>query len=622
MMPPIKKETLYSEDIFLRFCARDEFDGEKLGKNATMDLLKAAEKDELIAPLLVEKVKRKKDDGSEEEIDIRYYSPFQIFLVAALIHNDIDEGELRSPDHKEWYKERGTRYITWGNGSSSWVEHYKAKRGEDPETMEHNIFSVADDFHKVVKLIHGLSPEDRYEYMHDNRRLFTRAPILTYNLDSVREDKAAYLEAYGINQSRLKRTIANVGSIATRMDPLERWFPYIQKHSRVRKDKLKGLAAVAQDLYGFCDIGYNLMEIAYGEKLPPLLDFLHPDIRPYMMEKAEYAGGEDIQAIKTAFQKLVEWAQKNKDLIDELAPTIEYEKLDTTLTKVGDNIKDYQERYGDVRYVGSTRRIKPETKKLTDLDEQTKKWAESLTKQHIDIEEKERKLTGDDRDLILAREIAFAIERRLGDVGRAVSDIAYRLAEATWPLTHKTEREKEMAKMPALEEFNKSIDRTDAEYERKYHEFWRKGLKEYEKPYQEKIDYLDNTRNELHKIGGETRLVFCAACRKNPVQLHYAHLDQQVSNEAVCDGCIEIEKKKAISGTAEERKRMKYAEWFCDYCGKKVLLKFAIGNTISVTTLNQVPIQMSLRYGRMDLQAKCPECEETSERPIDWGWIS
>jgi DNA-directed RNA polymerase subunit RPC12/RpoP len=77
-----------------------------------------------------------------------------------------------------------------------------------------------------------------------------------------------------------------------------------------------------------------------------------------------------------------------------------------------------------------------------------------------------------------------------------------------------------------------------------------------------------------------------------------------------------------MSGSAEDRKKMKYAEWHCDYCGTKVLLKFAVGNTISVTTLNDVPIQVTLKYGQMELQAQCPKCKETSERPIDWGWLA
>ncbi len=618
-MSPINKEQLYSEETFIHFCERDEFSGRKLPRRVSKEFLLAAEKDGLIVPLLIEKGKRKKEDGTDEEVDIRYYSPFQIFLVAGLINNEIDGDELRSPDNWDWYKEKGTRYITWGDGSSSWVEHYKAKRSDEPQPMEYNIFAIADDFHKVIHLIHGLKAEDRYERIGENRRLFTRAPLLAYNLDSIEK---SYVDQYGLNPVRLKRVIAAVGSLATGMDPLERWFNYIQRHSRTRRDQLKGLASVAQDLYGFCDIAYEIMEKGYAEKLPPLLDFLHPDIKPYLMERAEYASGEDIKAISAAFNKVRDWIKGNADLIEELRPAIEREKLDDALSKIEVRINDYEKRYGDRRYVGSTRRFKPEDKKLEELDDYTKYWAQNLFQQRLKIDEKKGKVSEKDQKEILAYEIAFSIERTLDDIGRSVSNIAHQIAEATWPLHYKAEREKELSHVPALKEFGEKVPRTDPEYARKHHEFWTKGMKEYEKPHQERLDRLDRVRSELHGIGGQTRLAFCAACRKNPVQLHYAHLDRQISHEAVCDECLESEKKKAMSGTAEERKKMKYAEWLCDYCGAKVLLKFAVGNTISVTTQNNVPIQLSLEYGRLDLQAKCPDCGETSDRPIDWGWIS
>jgi len=619
-MPPVKKETLYSEDYFLRFCARDEFDGLKLGKDASAEFLRAAEKDGLIVPLFVEKGKRKTEGGSEEEIDIRYYSPFQIFLVAAFINNDIDEGVLCSPDNKEWHKERGTRYIAWGTGSSSWVEHFAPKRNEEPQPMEHNIFSIADDFHKVAKLIHGLFPEDRFEYMNDNRRMFTGAPVLAYNLDPVREGKAAYIEQYDLNQNRLKRIIASVGSIATRMDPLERWFPYIQKHSRVRKDQLKGPAAIAQDLY---DIGYDLMEIAYGEKLPQLLDLLHPDIKPYMMDRAEYASGEDIKAITAAFDKLQKWIKKNGDLIEDLKPAIEREKLDQAIVEIKTRIADYDKRYGDRRYVGSTRRRVAETMKLDELDIETRKWAENLFQQTVKIEEEREKVSEEDKALILAHEISFAIERGLDHLGRAVSDIPYKMAEATWPLDHKTKYEMEMTHMPALKEFGEKVPRTDPEYARKHHEFWSKGMKEYEKPYQDKLDRLDLARKELHGIGGQTRLVFCAACRKKPVRLRYGHTDDKITSEVVCDECLKKETKKIMVGTEEDRKKMKYAEWRCERCDA-VLLKFALGNTIAVRTQNDTAIQVELDYGHVEMQARCPKpkCGHLNERPLDWGWIS
>lgn len=620
-MPPIRKENLLPEDSFIHYCQRDELDGQKLHARVTPAFLRAAEKDALIVPLHVEKQKLKQGE-IEEEIDVRFYSPFQIYLVAGLIENDIDEdGYLRDPENKDWQKQQNTRYIKWGGWSAFNADIYQKKRGEEPDHLG-NHFTVADEFHRTLRLIHGLEEEERFKIPRDKSRLLTGQPTLVYNLEPVRTGGEAYLQQYDLDAKKLKRVIANVGYLASHIDPLERWFYYIRRHPQFRRDQLKGTAAISQDLYGFCDIAYDLMEIAFGEKLPQLPDLLHPDHKPYLMERAEYASGEDIKAIGAAFANLRKWVNDNADLIDELRPTIEQEKLDGALSKLEARIADYEKRYGDRRYVGSIRRFKPETLKLTDLDEETKFWAQNMLEQRLTHEEERGKVSDSGKELMLKHEISFAIERGLDGLGRAVADVAYKIAEATWPIHYKAEREKEMSHMPALQEFAKKVPATDPDYARKNAEFWSKGMKEFEKPFQDKMDRVNRARKELHGIGGQTRLVLCAACRKNPVQRHYAHVDQQITQEAVCDACLESEKKKAMSGSAEDRKKMKYAEWHCDYCGAKVLLKFAVGNTISVTTLNQVPIQVTLKYGQMELQAQCPDCKETSERPVDWGWLA
>ena len=96
-MFPIRKEHLLHENSFVHYCHRDELDGRKLHERVTSEFLRAAEKDALIVPLYTEKQKRKQGKV-EEEVDVRFYSPFQIYLVAGLIENDIDEdGFLRDP---------------------------------------------------------------------------------------------------------------------------------------------------------------------------------------------------------------------------------------------------------------------------------------------------------------------------------------------------------------------------------------------------------------------------------------------------------------------------------------------------------------------------------------------
>lgn len=619
-MPPIRREHLLSEDSFIRYCHRDELDGQKLHGRITPEFLRAAEKEALIVPLHIEKQKRKQGEV-EEEVEVRFYSPFQIYLVAGLIENDIDEdGFLRDPEHKDWQKQQNTRYIKWGGWSAFNADIYQKKRGEEPDQLG-NHFTVADEFHRTLRLIHGLEEESRHKIPRDKTRLLTGQPTLSYNLDPVRTGGASYLQQYDLDAKKLKRVIASVGYLASHIDPLERWFYYIRRHPQFRRDQLKGPAAISQDLYGFCDIAYDLMEIAFGEKLPLLPDLLHPDLKPYLMERAEYATGEDIEAIGVAFNNLRKWVVDNGDLIEELRPTIEREKVDEALSKLEERIADYKKRYGDRRYVGSTRRFVSEKLKLADLDKETAFWAQNLLQQRLKYEEEKRTVSTEEKDQMLGHEIAFAIERTLDDVGRAVADVAYKIAEATWPLHHKAEREKEMSHGPALQEFAKKVPRTDPDYARKNAEFWSKGMKEFEKPFQDKMDRVDKARKELHGIGGQTRLVLCAACRKNPVQRHYAHLDRQITHEAVCDECFDKEARKMMTGTDEDRKKTKYAEWVCDYCDQ-LLLKFAIGNTIAVRTQNQVPIQVDLKYGHIEMEAKCPKCGNMNERPLDWGWLA
>jgi hypothetical protein len=615
-MYPIHKEHLYTEDYFIRYCHRDELNGNKFDIEITPMFLRAAEKDGLIIPLIIEKQKRKKGE-IEEEVNVRYYSPFQIFLVGALIRNDVDDdGNLRDPSSREWQKQQNFRHINWGGWSAFSAEIYKKKRGEEPDDLG-NHFSIADDFHQVLRLIHSLEPENRYELMWGKQRLFTRLPNLVYNLDPIRKDSTAYIEEYSLDAKKLKRVIASVGYLATHIDPLERWFYYIRRHSQTHRDQLKGPAAVSQDLYGFCDICYDIIEIVFGEKLPPLPDLLHPGIKPYLMDRAGYATGDDIKAIRSAFVNLQRWVKENGLLIEDLHPTIEHKKLNEALIDVDSQISDYEKRYGDRRYVGSTRTIWPETKlKITDLDEGTRKIVESMVGQRAKDETKNKEQLED----LIALEITHAIEWRMGDLQRAVSGIAFRMAEAMWPLEHKLEHEKEMAKYPALKELGERVKKDDPDYARKYHEFWQKSVKEVERPVQKKIDQLDLARKELHGIGGQVRLVFCAVCRARPVILHHAQTDSQISSEVVCDECFEQEKTKAMVGTTEDGKKMKYAEWICGYCGEKVLLKFALSNTISVRTQNQVPIQISLDYGHMELEAKCTHCSHVNHRSVDWGW--
>jgi hypothetical protein len=286
-------------------------------------------------------------------------------------------------------------------------------------------------------------------------------------------------------------------------------------------------------------------------------------------------------------------------------------------------LNDFEQRYGDRRYVGSRRVHRADSVKIDQLDSGTKAMVEQMGRQSVRMEEEDkgRKLSEDEKTEVISHKIAFSIDRRLDDLGRSVSGVAYKIAQAMWPIHHRAEKEKEMSQGPAMEEFRKSVPKSDPEYARKHHEFWNTGMKEYQKPHQEKMDTIRSEQDSLHSIGGLTRLVFCAACRANLVQKHYSHNDSQITEEAVCDACFGFEAEKVMLGTDDDRKNTKYAEWHCDGCDQ-LLLKFAVGNVIAARTMNKTSMQVVLEYGHAKVEAKCPniKCGHINHRPLDWGW--
>jgi hypothetical protein len=69
-------DQLYTQDAFLSFCNDDRASGygNKLGVKITPEFLVACEKDDFLVPVYLDK-------------GIKYYSPFQIFIVAELCQN-------------------------------------------------------------------------------------------------------------------------------------------------------------------------------------------------------------------------------------------------------------------------------------------------------------------------------------------------------------------------------------------------------------------------------------------------------------------------------------------------------------------------------------------------------
>jgi hypothetical protein len=107
-------DQLYDEGRFLAYCNDEHYSSvdKKLGVKITSEFLAACAKDEFILPIHTQMEKRMTEKG-EVEMEVKYYSPFQLFLVVVLCKNIIDsDGYLRDEAlmNVTYQKERSTRF--------------------------------------------------------------------------------------------------------------------------------------------------------------------------------------------------------------------------------------------------------------------------------------------------------------------------------------------------------------------------------------------------------------------------------------------------------------------------------------------------------------------------------
>lgn len=662
----INKKQLLHEGAFIEYCNYDYYRHQKLPNSIYEPFLRAAEKDELIKPILKEKEKIRQADGTEKSGVVRYYSPFQIYMVAALANNKIDDGYLRSPDDFEWQKERGFRMINWGGWSSFNIENKRNYKKWDD--FVHNQFLIADYFDSFLRFLHTLkyiNEDDAVRY--DRQRHFREDyPSLQFDLEQLKSGGKKLLQSYGLNEKKLQILRKSVGYFATHIDPLEHWYYYLEKHPQWRKDKLKGVAIVAQDLYRLCDLIADMLEILTGKKQKPLLEFLHPDIKPMAMEGIDYAKGLDFKAVSIATKKFRDWLSRveNKRLIKRVEKNLPatdgftFDEIEKELSKIEENLADFEKRYSkkERRYVGNMREIKgDEIVGFDDLDEDTKKRVQStmerhksvlmdergethfrtswddvmdkLNKKEITLQEAEKL----DYERELKAEIEMAIERRLDDIRRDLWGLPHKISRSIYPEITKIEEEQKKAEQELWRKFRASVPEEHGErpdgrkvyteaYQNAFRKFRDGELQRGRRPYQQKINQLKGKQDELAEIHWFSDLVLCAICREAPVQLHYGWGDKQVSAEVVCDSCFHNINNKALDIDLEEWKKIKEGEWECK-CGERILYKYALGNTISLWTKAGIPIKLEVVYGKAILEAKCPHCGRKSQRNLDWGWL-
>lgn len=611
-------DQLYEESRFLSYCNDEHYSSvdKKLGVKITPEFLSACAKDEFILPIHTQIEKRMTEKG-EVEMEVKYYSPFQLFLVVMLHKNTIGKDGFLSDPYWGNQEELTTRYISWGGQSAFNIENRHSQVPVRSPMTDHYVFMK--DFHTLLRFLHTLPTLDGTRHgSYYMRRLYRGVPKLQYEFKGVTKDT---LLEHNLTIEILSHFVKVVGQFALIFDPLEQWYNYVHKHDLLRKDELKGMTGVAQELYNFCDIIRSLIEHVEGKELPPFLQYVKSDFYISDRDKVNtYAKGEDILAIKKANEKMIAWITKNKDYIDDInSKHDDWEKVD--ILAVAKNIQkeldDFHTRYGDIRYVGSSRTELPSDKKLEDLDPKTRWYFDMV----MDSRARRKKDDDDEGYKVDPQiEISRAISSRLGDLQRDVMTIAHKTSDMLMNDRSRIEREKQMSVGPLQEEYFKLHDHaTDPNPDLTNSLFWSDFLPKGQKKYDDEMELSDRKRKELNAIGNEADFVFCAKCRTKHVVVHQLHHDEKLSNEAICDGCMEITDLQSI----------RKGEWHCEHTNEegvlcdRLLYKFAHNNILNTTTLNTSVAKIQLNYGQMEIEVTCPSaiCRKKSYKVVEWGWL-
>lgn len=595
------KEQLYPEGTFLYFCnhSEDAYQKTKLKNEATSDFLRAAEKDGLIKPLLVSD--ELKAGSKDEKISVNFYSPHQIFLVAALNKNIIDEdGFLRNPGDLDWQRQQGFRMVDWGDGRAFNVDLYKNKTEWEETTI--NPILISNYLHQFLIFIHTYPYKNRYERdAVDKSRSHRNLPNLAFDFGELEIDGEEKLKNFGLDKEQLLHLKRGVGYLAVFFDPLADWYDYVKRHSQKRKDELSGVAALAQDLYNLCDLISEVLELACGEKRKPLRQFLDEGF-PVNRPHEEYKHGTDWAAINTAAKMMSDWLSKNTKLLKELK--IIQADLVKRLGVIMEEIAEFEKYYSsNVKYVGGILHFTGKTAPpLEKLDPKVRKLFDDMKRQQ------EKSGHWNEKTVI-----EFAIEQRLSDIGYVLSDL---IIYPTKPMSDRRwELERKKNDTHWWGEFMQSLQNKTTDGVNARNEFWKVFHPKKMKELDEKIAPFKNGEAQLMGIWEISRSAFCANCRKNRVRIYQDYGDSLISDDAVCDECLNNPELNKVMG----------GEWRCEECDK-LLTKFAYNNVLNdFTQYATSQLKIELKYGRIKAVAICSGnegCGHKNVKFIDWGWRS
>ncbi len=656
-LPLVKQEQLYKEERFIDYCNFDAYRKKKIDALIGADFLKAAEKDGLLIPLLKKKEDVQNEDGIDVKETVSYYSPFQLFMVAALSKNIVDEGHLRRPDNLEWDKQQGRHSIAWGEHSAFNAQLIRNRK-------ENDYFAMYTSLHSFLTFLHGLDQTQEYDYIKQERqRYFSKEyPHLNFDFRLVADILPETLKSYKLNTEKLNKIRTFIGQYAHDIDPLgdQDWFYFLQKIPQWRKDKLQGSAILAQELYCLDNLLTDVLEIITGEKQKPLPEFLYPNIKPFGISELEHASGTDFLAIETSLNRFKKWLEgkENKKLIERVMEELSPSELQQVQEKLKAfepielALQDYKKRYGERNYLsGVARKVElEEVLTLDSLDSITRRSADSLISQHENFTADEKgvqhfisnndeimesldkkKISLEeaiklDNELEQKQSITMAIEYRLSDLQRALWTTITVFSSAIRNKIRILRRQKEDVNNELWMAFyranptplatgirratNSASENSPAQnHHRQKEKFIHSELKKKMLSFDKQISFFETKEKELTEIRAFGSLALCSICRKSPVQIHSGHNDGRIVTEPICDDCFKSGKHINTG----------LSSWNCDFCDK-VIYRFANQNMLHSVLQNGAQATISLEYGRLQLDVKCKQCGEINRRHLDWGW--
>lgn len=618
-MREIKKDQLLSERDFIRFCNENRANSYVGGRMKISEpFLMAAIKSEFVRPLIQLKEKVRQSDSTEKDEMVRYYSPYQIYILAELERNTVGEDGLLYDKNSTGVKVNGQeiKFVAWGRMSFSASE----KRKTANEDEHFNPYRILEYLHNFLELLHSLEPIPHYHRSEEKQRYWSNAPVLEYEFEPLKNGGVKLLKSYGLDEQRLIILRKNIGQFAEMTDPLANWYYYIKRHPEYKKDLLKGDASLAQEIYRLYDLLTEVWEVITKEKSEPIFEFLHKDFStPFYAPKTEYLHGEDIKALKYSVEQFKKWKRKkgNKAFVSD-----ETIKKLNTLEK---ELTEYETLYGDRNYAGSMRSIKEEDAiEFDKLDPRTKRSAEMIFNQrHKGEKPSEQKIK---------QGVAHAIMSRLGDLQQELRQIFWEISGQF--------REQENAAWQRVQDWDnrwwwenrEKLEGLSREEQLKLSSTERKKVEKVTKDWQEKS-------KEFHKtVSWFTDLAFCQGCRSNPIKLHKENIERDYWNgfiPRICDNCLKTKKLRTLPA----------GEYRCGNCGN-LLLKFIHTNIINDLIFRQTSeMRVELEYGKIRVEVQCngyKQCKKCEEKMrtdkesrcethdgckephikfMEWGWL-